>query len=242
MTRQSLIFTRFVLAVAASLALVAGRASADLINFESGYSELDPVTSVVTATNTVTFSLSIAETPFIAEVGAPRVAFAPDDTPAGGNPGSFFLTSGSGQASDYFLDFAAPITELSLEVFDVAGDNNSTAGDTITLTLFADSPRTQQVGSDTYTVPDAPLPDGHAISLAVLSPTSDAVTASIVFSGQMPDTGNGIDNIAFTTVPEPSSAVFLGAAALACFAIRRLYLTFHLPGSLAIWTRCRKSG
>ena len=49
---------------------------ADLIDFETGFSRLDPVSTVDTSTNAVTISTSNTTPPFVAQVGTtPKDAF-----------------------------------------------------------------------------------------------------------------------------------------------------------------------
>jgi hypothetical protein len=169
----------------------------------------------------VDFSTTTSVPLIIAEVGTQgsNVAFGPSDTPANAiSPGSFFLTSGSGNVADYRMDFSVGVTSLTVDVYDIAGDGSSLPGDTTTLTLYADAARTLPLASDTFTTLGSEL-DGHAVRLTVqgLAASNPAVAASIVIDSDSPDTGNGIDNITFQPIPEPPSAWVLGlgtAAAL----------------------------
>ncbi len=97
-------YIRFFLPIAIAAAFVLGitgieaqQAFADVIDFESGFVDLQPVGVVVTATNTVTFGVEPCGveqgTAFIAKTGLPLTAYVPDDDiPAGASGGSFFLT------------------------------------------------------------------------------------------------------------------------------------------------------
>lgn len=220
-----------VLGPIAALALTASAgARADNIDFESGYTELNTVAAVATASNTATFTLSSGADPFIAQVGDPRVAFGPSDTPVGGAPGSFFLTSGSGMAADYLIAFDAPIASLTLDVYDFGGDASSTPGDTVTLTLFADADRTLPVGSDTYTIPSGSLPDGNAVFLAVASVSLPALAASVTFTTTFPDTGNGIDNLVFAPAQKSCPGDITGDDAVDFSDLNTLLVAFGDTG------------
>ncbi len=96
-------YLRFFLPIAIAVAFVLGitgieaqQAFADLIDFESGFVDLQPVGVVVTATNTVTFGVVTTvpctnpTTGFIAEAGLPRTAYIPnDEIPVGASGGEF---------------------------------------------------------------------------------------------------------------------------------------------------------
>jgi len=88
----------FLLTIAAAFVLgitgiEAQQAFADVIDFESGFADLDPVTDVITATNTVTFGVGSCDdqgTAFIAETGDPRTAYTPSDNIPAGASGDHF--------------------------------------------------------------------------------------------------------------------------------------------------------
>lgn len=213
---------RLVAAVAA-ICLSGYAAHAGTINFESGFADLDPVSAVVLpGENTVTFSVGSkgAGPAYIAAVGGPETAFAPDDMTVGGRAGGYFLTdetAGPSVALDYFMEFAAPIELLSLHVYDFRGDGGAPVGSTVTLTLY--DAFDAVVGTDSFTIP-ALLEEGNVIDLTVV-PGANAMWAALTFDAG--DIGIGVDNITIRTVPEPSAAAcLLGAVALGCFARRRL--------------------
>ena len=192
--------------------LSASPAWATLIDFESGFVDLQSVGVVNTGDNVVTFShpnnssLDLA----IAKVGGDPVtglgtsftsASLPPDTPLDTLvSGDFFL---DGASVGYIIDFANPVTSLSLDLYDFRGDghpNFPIFGNVATLELFADAGRTLSLGTDSFTVPNSLLPDANIVSLAVFS-TGPAIAASLLFATS--DGGTGIDNIEFNTVPEP---------------------------------------
>lgn len=201
--------------------LVFGRsAQADLIDFETGFSRMDPVDTVATATNQVTFStLGLDNAPtFVAEVGTtPKDAFelnadgiVQGDTPQGGNSGTYFLTDGAGNKNNYLFDFEQPVSQFGVDLYDYVGDGGANPTDFATLRAYSDSARTNEVATASWVVPLPPPADGLAVPLAVSAPSITALT--LEFSTF--DRGTGIDNIQFVTVPEPS-AMTLAAMGLA---------------------------
>lgn len=201
--------------VTLSLLILAPPAFADTIDFEAGFVDLQPVGVVNTATNTVTFGVGVAgptSTGFIAAVGPPQTSFVPQDTPAGGAGGSFFLTdetNGPSASLNYFLSFAQPVLNLSLDLFDYRVDGGPAIGDTATLNVFSDAARTMLVGTSTFTIPNPNPVDGNVANLSVQNPSSPILAASLTFSTG--DVGTGIDNITFSTVPEPGTVLLFGS-------------------------------
>ena len=165
---------------------------------------MDPVTDVVTATNTVTFGVEpcgVGQGPaFIAEKDDPVTAFEPDDEiPAGASGGSFFLTDEKSGPPvtvelNYCISFATPVNNLSVDLYDYRGDGGEKVGDTATLTVFdaGGSP----VGFDTFTI-TAGLPNPNLETLSIQSPFGLISSAELSFDGT--HLGTGIDNITFTT-------------------------------------------
>lgn len=205
--------TVFFVLVAGGLLVFGPSLQADLIDFESGFNRLDPVDTISTATNQVTFSTQGVDgtSPFVARVGTtPKNAFEVrvdgvlyGDTPQGGDPGVYFLTDGAGNKNNYLFDLAEPAGQFAVDLYDFAGDGGASPGDSATLHAYADSGRTNEVVSATYVVPQQPATDGLAVSLGVAAPSIMALT--LEFSTF--DRGTGIDNIRFVTVPEPSTAI-----------------------------------
>ena len=228
----------------ALIALLPVTARADVIDFESGYNEQDPVGVVTTLTNSVTFSATYGMTVYVAKVGAPAFAFANLDTPAGGNPGNYFLTDeqagwgwGYQVSLDYFMSFDSPVTDLSVDLYDYLHDYDGAtgyakSGDTATLTVYSDFVGGTVVGQAVYTIPDPNPPNGNVVTLSVLSPSDTILAASLTFSAL--DFGTGIDNITFSTytaevegepVPEPATLILLGSGLLGLGAWRRRRLS-----------------
>ncbi len=224
---------RTALATAAAwllLTLVPQSATADTIDFESGFLSGDPLGAVVTPTNTVTFSVGPGAPTgpaFAADMGGVHTAFTasglPADTPFGGVGGAFFLSDDDGppfDAFDFFFEFDVPVADLALVIYDFrgAGDGGAPTGATATLTVFSDPFFTTAVGSGVFVAPGLVAPDGNVGAVSVLAPTGLVRSASLVFSH--PDVGMGIDDIAFTTVPEPGTAA-LFLLGLAGVGLRR---------------------
>lgn len=194
------------------IGFTAAPARADVIDFETGFIDQDPVTGpITTPTNSVRFRFG-AGTPssdgFIARVGAPQTAFFPDDLPSGGTPGDYFLSDESAlggspsTALDAFIEFAEPVSNLSLELYDLELDGN-----TATLTAYADLARTQVVGTDSETI-SGTAPEGLVLPLSIPAPTT-VIRAATLTTSNPADTGTGIDNVTFITarVPIPGAAL-----------------------------------
>ena len=195
-----------------------GVLGAEIIDFESGFQRLYPITSVKTAHNTVTFATAIDSSLIVANVGIPKDGFevvVPGgwiyDIPTGGNPGSFFASHGPERPANYLFDLEWPISEFSLDLYDYRGDGGARPTDFATLRAFADRQRTVEVDTDQYIVPVPHPTDGLVVSLGVAAPSIGALT--LEFS--TPDRGTGIDNIRFVTIPEPGTLVLLVLGMLA---------------------------
>jgi len=197
-------------------------AMADLIDFETGFSDLDPVGTVTTSTNEVEFFVGASPltlgTGFIARVGGPlRTSFVPNDLPAVvAVAGEYFLTdeiNGPFAALNYYMVFVdLPINALSLDLFDYRVDGGPAAGDGATLTVYENSNFSGSSASDTFIIPTPNPVDGNIENLSVSSFGFAARSATLTFDG--PDVGTGIDNIAFTSVPEPTSLLLVGIGML----------------------------
>jgi hypothetical protein len=214
MLRRSRIFLLAIVTLVCTLSL-----SATTIDFET-FSEGNPLGPVVVGGNTVTFGAGAGATPtgnaYVVEVGGPVRGFQPLDSPVGGMAGQKFLTdelAGPGlpnQGLNYFMTFAMPIINLSLDLYDFR-DGGAGSGDTATLTLFSDA-FTTAVSSVSFMIPAILPPDGNVVNLAAASGAFNVLSASLVFSA--PDLGTGIDNLNFTSAPEPWSVFLLGSGML----------------------------
>lgn len=194
---------------------ILGPVQADLIDFESGFSDQQAVTEVITSTNAVTFWVGIDhKKAYIAQVGTPKTAFVPYDTPENLTvSGNFFLTdekNGPWFKLDYYMSFATPVRNLSLNLYDYRVDGGPWFGDSATLRVFDKDGN--PVGTDVYTIGWPNPPNGSIEWLSVMNPTAPITTAWLEFSRG--DMGTGIDNISFTTVPLPPSVLFFGSGLL----------------------------
>jgi len=212
-----------ILSSVAVVVLAAGSAhAASTIDFESGFSDQQAVGTVALADNSVTFSvgdsLAVRGPAYVAEVGGQKTAFVGYgggiDTPEDlGVSGDFFLTDeefvSDSFSKNYYIEFERAVSLLSLDLYDFCGDAGGGAGSMVTLTAYSDSFSTS-AGTDTYTVP-TPLPnEGNIVSLAVAG-DPHILSASVTFSTA--DTGTGIDNIQFSTIPAPAAAVLASLGA-----------------------------
>ena len=205
---------------------ILGPVQADLIDFESGFSDRQAVTQVITPTNAVYFRSRVGRRDqsslFIAEVGLPTTAFVARDTPADLNvSGRYFLTdepNGPWARFPYYMSFARPVQNLSLNLYDYRIDGGPWIGDTVTLRVFDQG--NNLVGTDVYTI-GLPNPvNGNIILLSIMDPSAPIQSAFLDFSGRG-DVGTGIDNISFSTVPLPSSLLLMGFGLLGLAGWRR---------------------
>jgi hypothetical protein len=214
MLRRSRIFLLSIVTLVCTLTL-----PATTIDFEA-FNEGDALGPVVAGGNTVTFGAGAGAVPtgnaFVVEVGGTVTGFQPLDSPVGGLAGAKFLTdelAGPGlpnQGLNYFMTFAIPIINLSLDLYDFR-DGGAGSGDTATLTIFSDA-FTTVIDTFTFMIPAVLPVDGNVVNLAVASGAFNVLSASLVFSD--PDLGTGIDNINFTSAPEPWSVFLLGSGML----------------------------
>jgi hypothetical protein len=204
------------LAVAVLLSVVGAQAT--IIDFE-GLAEGPQSVFVASDGNILTITADGGLTPNVAGVGTPTTAFVPMDTPDGGVGGTRFLSDGGLlNGFDYFIEFDQPVNSLALSVYDFRADSFAVAGDSVTLTVFSDL-FTTSAGSASFTIPLGFLPDGNVVGLAVPFPAALIRSAAITFTA--PDVGTAIDDITFTTVPEPWTAFLLGAGLLGICVLRR---------------------
>ena len=161
---------------------------------------------------------------FVVKEGYPVDAYAPGDIIPdynGHDGGSFFLSedrNGPSTRFNYFMDFEKGISDLSLAVYDYGAFGGPRINDYVTLFLY--DLDWNEVASDTFTLPAnaRDLPDPNLI---LLGAQTDAIAyhASVIFSKG--DVGTGIDNIEFTTVPEPGTLALLGLGLFGLTVVRR---------------------
>ena len=156
------------------------------IDFES-FGDVVPVTSVVVPGNVVTFSIlqpTGAMMPaYTAKVVGPQTAFVPNDTPVGIPVGTFLTDERQGPhlTGDYYIQFANPVSSLSLDLYDYRVDGGPAVGDTATLTVYSDLWATG-IGSDVFTIPSPNPVDGNVEHLSVTLPSFSIASASLAFS------------------------------------------------------------
>jgi hypothetical protein len=191
-------------ALIGSIGINSHSAYADIIDFETGFNDLDPVSAVITSNNVVTFAVGPDDQnlsdAFIAlddAVSGDTSAYQPDDeVPSLAPGGDYFLTDeteGPDLALDYFISFEYLVSSLSLDLYDYRADGGPSPDDTATLTVFdvGGSP----IGADTFTIPNPDNTDNP--NFVELSVNPNGLIKSAQLSFDKPDVGTGIDNIEF---------------------------------------------
>ncbi len=192
---------------------------ADIIDFESGYSDGDTASSVPTATNTVTITgddQGTPVTPTVIDNTGPHAGFV--NVPLG-SLGQYILTDEANNSSflvgttTWSLAFDVEIVGLNIDVVEynevVAGIDND-----VTITAYGDAARTIVVDTDTVSFTTS---DGVTNLAVAGDETNPIVLVDLEFTRR--DRGLALDNIDFTTsptaaIPEPASATLLGGIAL----------------------------
>jgi hypothetical protein len=200
--------------VVVGMVLAASPAQAGMttIDFE-GLGDVTPINSIAVPGNVVTFSIvhpTGAVTPaYTAQVGGPVTAFVANDAPAGMQSGTFLTDEAAGPnlTGEYRMEFAKPVSSLSLDLYDYRVDGGPSVGDQAILTVYSDLFGTA-IGTAVFTIPAVNPVDGNIEHLAIALGSFDIISASLTFTGA--DVGTGIDNVSFATVPAPG-ACLLGA-------------------------------
>ena len=194
-----------VVATLAGLAITANPVKAVVIDFESGFSDRDSVSTVTGSDgNQVTFSVgnnvNNRRDAEIARKGRPTTAFfgslifQPDGrgTRYSNRIGDFMLTDGIRRSNNYYIQFSKAVSSFSFDFLDL------TDGLTSTLTAYSDSNFTNVI-SQTNITGRSTLFRSRLNNVAFDNPGS-ALSFSV--SNRF-DRGTAIDNINYDTVPEP---------------------------------------
>jgi hypothetical protein len=231
-------FSKLFLALA--LVISVSGMTAGTIDFTGvpGFVDGTPLASASDDGTTVSFFTAptgslVTSSAFAALQGAPKTAFTNgeegDDTVDGSANGEFLTDEPAGNSisRDYlFRITGVNILDFGLDLYDFGDSPFSGPGGFATLQAYSDLGWTAPIGAAaTYTVV-GPFNDGNIQSLFV-NPGAPIGSVRLTFStgGATPgqDTGTGVDNISWTTIPEPGTVVLFGTGllALAAFARKR---------------------
>jgi len=207
------------------LAASPAQAGMTTIDFE-GLGDVTPITSIAVPGNVVTFSIvhptgAITQA-YTAQVGGPVTAFVPNDAPAGMQSGTFLTDEAAGPVlkGEYRMEFARPVSSLSLDLYDYRVDGGPSSGDQAILTVYSDLFGTA-IGTTVFTIPASNPVDGNIEHLSIALGSFDIMSADLTFTGA--DVGTGIDNVSFATVPAPGALVLgsLGMGMVGWFRRRK---------------------
>ena len=237
MHRFSKLFLALALVISVS-ALTAGT-----IDFTGvpGFADGMPLASASDDGTTVSFNVSLSgltvpTAAFGATQGLPKTAFENfvegDDVSDGSANGEFLTDEPSGQSisRDYLFSISGvTILDFGLDLYDFGDSPGAGQGGVATLQAFSDAVWSVPIGAPAIYTADftmTPFNDGNIQSLFV-NPGTPIGSVRLSFStgigtpGQ--DTGTGVDNISWTTIPEPGTVVLFGTGllALAAFARKR---------------------
>jgi hypothetical protein len=213
-------------AIAPGVLFSDGAHAATFIDFESGFTSGQTVSTVSVPGNTVTFSLGANSTslvpttssPFVAAVGSPVQGFDPKDgegTDIVDEIGRFFLTDGggAGKSFSYLISFANPLRSFSVDLLDFDALSN---GDAV-ITAYSDSNYTTSIAVQSFSRDSPPYTSQTTRDMVNFSGIGNISSVSITYGSN--DTGTGIDNISFETVPTP--ALLPGLIGMGVAALRR---------------------
>jgi len=235
-------FTRLLIAATLSV----GALAATTIEFPTSLVTFDqlPFTSATAGGITVDFFIlpygttcptgcSPTLRPYGAVSGSPETGFTPNDLRDGQTalspPDGFLTDEVDGPTPegiyDYLMRFdsgvpGAGIPDISLHLLDFRVDGGPEIGDRVWLEAYStnDWNDTPGFAFDFYDV-DGTEPDGNIVTLSVKNPGFSILSARVRFAEW--DTGTGIDNLSWTTVPEPGTVAMFGTGLLALGALAR---------------------
>jgi hypothetical protein len=225
--------------LALALVMSVGGLTAGIIDF-NGFADGSLIASDTNAGVTVNFYTDLPTTAcpclpasgaYSAHPGAAQTAFQPNDIRDGGaGAQSPFLSDDQvgpvANAFDYFFSFDVGVPDLKLLLLDFRGDGGAAVGATATLNVFSSTDWSgAPLATSFFTVGAGPIPDGNVVPLSV-APGSPIFTARVTFTAGPEgglDIGTGIDDLEWTTVPEPGTVVLFGSGllGLAAFARKR---------------------
>lgn len=200
-----------VFAILTTASFFAHELRAERIDFESGFTDQQTVDFINTPGNVVEVfvgSPGSREQAFIAEVGGAVTGFIPNDgSSLTSEIGSYFLTDGTDTPAvgsstfSYFFQFEKAISYFEIALLDFQDGLPVGTPAVVTATAYSDG-FVNQVATNSIAISQS-SPDPSVFSLSVGDGTT--LFTSVEIANSIEDSGTGVDNIEFVTVPEPSS-------------------------------------
>ncbi|WP_227257985.1 VPLPA-CTERM sorting domain-containing protein [Kangsaoukella pontilimi] len=199
----------------------AAHAASLSIDFETGYSNDvtvlsngDEIAPGVTVTSTETIQ--------VVKTGSPTDAFVPNDMPAVGDFGDYFLTGDFNKDTDLSLHFATDVTGLSFDIADIDGSGETVSNSTefFEFTAYLNGIQVDQILVDATEVNG----DAQVVTIAFADDLVLDMLGIVGYTkGGTRNIGWGIDNIHASPVPLPAAGLLLlgGLGGLAAMKRRR---------------------
>ncbi len=182
------------------ISLLASISYTEIIDFETGFNDCDPVTDVMLSDgNMVTFGVGLSPLDqtcaYIGKAGSPVTAYSPDDRIPDGLDGQYFLAdedNGPSIKLNYYIKFKDRIHDFALDLYDYRNDGGPNIGDSVTVSIYSDDFTTKIADKKFMVVGGSADPNVFHFNLTGFGMVK---SAGVVF--QTYDVGTAIDNLSY---------------------------------------------